>query len=289
MFGYVTPVKEKLRQQDFLLYRAFYCGTCVALKEYGSLPRFTTSYDIAFLGALVHDICSQEVEFIEAKCVGNPFKKKLMIKNNDLLRRVCSANIIMSWYKASDDCIDEGGIKKRLARRALKKAYKKAKALLPQADEIFKSGYNRLREYEKVKETSIDKVADCFAVMLRDLCSVVVEDKADENFKGLCYNIGKFVYLIDALDDIDEDYKKKNYNPFLISYGNYDGRKSFYEKNADEIGFMLAFTVNRAIECFNRMSFTQSYTLLNNIVYYGLRAKVDEVLKSEKKLKNPKL
>ena len=35
MFGYVTPVKEELRQQDFLLYRAFYCGICV---ETGKKP-----------------------------------------------------------------------------------------------------------------------------------------------------------------------------------------------------------------------------------------------------------
>ncbi len=289
MFGYVTPVKEKLRKQDFLLYRAFYCGTCVALKEYGALPRFTTSYDVAFLGILAHDVCSQDVEFVEAACVGNPFQKKLMIKNNELLRRICAANIIMSWYKVCDDCIDEGGVKKKLVRAALRKAYNKAKAILPDADEVFSDGYARLRELEKARESSIDRVADCFAVMLRDLCSIVVQTFADDNFKGLCYNVGKFVYLIDALDDIDEDNLKGNYNPFLVAFGGYDGRKSFYEKNANDIGFTLATTVNRAIECFNRMSFNQSYTLLNNVVYYGLREKVKQVLNSDKKLPNPKL
>ncbi len=289
MFGYVTPVKDKLRPQDFLLYRAFYCGTCVTLKEYGTLPRFTTSYDIAFLSALVHDVCSMKVEFIEATCVGNPFKKKLMIKTNGLLKRVAAANIIMSWYKASDDCIDEGGIKKRIARSCLKKAYKKAKAELPKADEVFNLGYARLREMEKSGEKSIDKVADCFAVMLRELCAIVVEEKADDNFRSLCYNIGKFVYLIDALDDIDEDAKKKNYNPFLFLYGDFTDRRSFYKAHEEDLNFTLSSTVNRAIESFNKMKFTQSYSLLSNIVYYGLREKVKEVLGSEKKLPAPKI
>lgn len=290
MFGYVTPVKSKLRQQDFILYRAFYCGTCISLKKYGSLPRFTTSYDVAFLALLCHDFKTQEVEFIEGKCVGNPLKKRVFVGENPLLDRVCSANIIMAYYKACDDCNDEGGAKKRLVRAMLKKAYRKAREKLPTADAIFANGYAKLRQLEKNGETSIDKVADCFAVMLRDLCCEVVERTDDENFRGLCYNIGKFVYLTDALDDIDEDAKKKNYNPFLIAYGDYEGnRKAFYEKHESDLTFMLASTVNRATECFNKMTFTQSYTLLKNIVYDGLREKVKELLGSDKKLPRPKL
>lgn len=288
MFGYVTPVKEKLRKQDFVLYRAFYCGICVALKDYGSLPRFTTSYDVTFLALLVHDLKKQEVEFYEGGCVGNPFQKKLMIRSNPTLERVCAANIIMSWYKLCDDVTDGGGIKKRLARTALRKAYKKAKELLPEADEAFRTGYNRLRDMERANETAIDKVADCFAVMLRELCMAIVGE-ADESFRGLCYNIGKFVYLVDALDDIDDDFKSGNYNPFLACYGNYESRKQFYEVNERDIIFALSSTVNRATECFNQMSFTQSYTLLKNIVYDGLREKTKELLASEKKLARPRI
>ena len=290
MFGYVTPVKTNLRQQDFILYRAFYCGICISLKKYGSLPRFTTSYDVTFLSLLCHDVMTQDVQFTEGKCVGNPIKKRLFVKENSLLDRICAANIIMAYYKACDDCNDEGGAKKRLARAMLKKAYKKASALLPKADEIFANGYAKLRNMETNGESSIDKVSDCFAVMLRDLCCELVGEKADENFRGLCYNIGKFVYVIDALDDVDDDTKKKNYNPFLLMYGDYDGKRAdFYEKHRDDLTFILATTVNRATECFNKMIFTQSYTLLKNIVYDGLREKVKELLGSEKKLPRPKL
>lgn len=290
MFGYVTPVKSELRDQDFVLYRAFYCGICAAIgRNYGSLPRFTTTYDVTFLSLLVHDVTSQDVEFYEAKCVGNPFQKKVMIRGNELLDRLCAANIIMTYYKLLDDVIDGGGGKKRLARAAMKKPYLKAVKVLPQADEIMKRRYGELRDLEKAGEKSIDRVAHCFASLLKEVAFCIIGDKADDNTLSLCYNIGKFVYLIDALDDVDEDAKKGNYNPFLAAYGSFTSRKEFYETHRDEIAFSLNSTVNRAIECFNGMSFTQSYSLLKNIVHVGLRNKVKEVLDSDKKLPNPKL
>lgn len=263
MFGYVTPVKSELRDQDFVLYRAFYCGICAAIgRNYGSLPRFTTTYDVTFLSLLVHDVTSQDVEFYEAKCVGNPFQKKVMIRGNELLDRLCAANIIMTYYKLLDDVIDGGGGKKRLARAAMKKPYLKAVKVLPQADEIMKRRYGELRDLEKAGEKSIDRVAHCFASLLKEVAFCIIGDKVDDNTLSLCYNIGKFVYLIDALDDVDEDAKKGNYNPFLAAYGNFTSRKEFYETHKDDIAFSLNSTVNRAIECFNGMSFTQSYSLL---------------------------
>ena len=52
---------------------------------------------------------------------------------------------------------------------------------------------------------------------------------------------------------------------------------------------MLAGTVNRAIECFNKMVFTEASDLLRNIIYKGLRSKCEELLASEKKLPPPKI
>jgi hypothetical protein len=289
MFGYVTPVKDKLRQQDFVLYRSFYCGICAQIgRDYGALPRFTTTYDATFLALLSHDVTEQEVEFEESRCIGNPFTKKLMIKGNELLKRVCASNVILSYYKLYDDVIDEGGVKKRLARAAMNKAYKKAVYLMPAVDEIVKRRYEELRKMEKSGEGSVDKVAHCFAMLLRETCEVVVKGKCDENFLSLCYNVGKFIYLIDALDDVGDDAKSGSYNPFLVGK-TFENRKKFFADNAQEISFVLACTVNRATECFNSMKFTQSYTLLKNIVYDGLREKVEEVLKSDKKIPNPKI
>ncbi len=291
MFGYVTPLKEQLRQQDYALYKAFYCGVCVQIgKDYGSLPRFSTTYDITFLSLFTHDILSQEVQFKEGKCIGNPFQSKLIVEGNPLLERLCASNVIMAYYKLSDDVIDGGGGgKRRLVRSLCKKAYRKAVEKMPKVDEILKNRYAELREMEKAGETSIDKVSHSFASLLREVTAEILGDGAPENALALCYNIGKFVYLIDALDDIDEDAKSGNYNPFLASGKVFEGRKKFFDDNKAEIEFTLACTVNRTIECFNSLKFSQSYTLLKNIIYDGLRAKVTEVLSSEKKLPRPRI
>jgi len=68
MYGYVVPVKAELGQADFCLYRAFYCGICKSIgKQYGQMPRFTTSYDITFLSVLLHDVTKQRVHMRTAQ------------------------------------------------------------------------------------------------------------------------------------------------------------------------------------------------------------------------------
>ena len=289
MFGYITPSKSTLLKQDFVLYRAFYCGICLQIgKDYGNLPRFTTSYDITFLAVLAHDFLNQPVEFSECKCIGNPIKKKLTVVSNPLLEKLCAVNTILSYHKLCDDVIDGGGINKKIARKFMQKAYRKAKLKADGADEIVSFWYENLRQMEKANESSVDKVGHAFASLLSQLCNYVVDGKGDANFLALCYNIGKFVYIADALDDIGDDAKGGNYNPFLVGC-EYNGRKEFIAQNRDELKFLFACTVNRVAESFNKMKFCQSYTLLKNIIYVGLREKVNELLLSEKKLPRPEI
>ena len=289
MFGYITPDKSKLLQQDFVLYRAFYCGVCLQIgRDYGNIPRFTTSYDITFLSVLTHDATNQAVDFKQCRCLGNPLTKKLTVCENPLLKKLCAVNLILTYHKLTDDVIDGGGLKKKLARKYMEKPYKKAKEIAPGIDEIVSEWYEKLRVLEKEKESSIDKVSHCFATLLKRVAVELVGENASEEFASLCYNIGKFVYIADALDDIDEDAKSGNYNPFLVGR-EFTTRREFIQNNRDELEFLFACTVNRATESFNNMKFTQSYTLLKNIVYCGLREKTKQLLQSEKKLPRPEI
>ncbi len=290
MYGYVTPIKEQMNTADFMLYRAYYCGICKATgKMFGQLPRFTTNYDIVFLSVLLHDFTVTDVKFESKGCVCNPFKKKTTVCRNELLDKIVNTNIIMSYYKMRDGVLDKEGFKSRVALNMLSRPYKKARRAMPEIDKIVGESYEKLFGMEKAGVVGIDRVADCFASLLQDVAKSLIGDKADENISKLCYNVGKFVYLADALDDIDEDFNSKRYNPFLVMYNDYTGRKEFFEKHKDELSFILSVTVNRAIECFNKITFTQSSDLLRNVLHKGLRGKVDELFKSTKKLPKPKL
>lgn len=289
MYGYIVPDKCTLKSSDFVLYRSFYCGLCCQTgRLYGNVPRLATNYDFAFFSALMHDYACADVTIEEHGCILNP-KRKAILQPNPLLSRLSAANIILSYKKADDGVIDGDGIKYRAVRRALKKAYTAAKNELPQVADAVEKAYEKQRDVEKNGVASIDRAADPFATFIRELPVLILDEKTDDNLSGLCYNIGKFVYLADALDDIAQDFKSKRYNPFLKAYGDFRDRKSFIESHRSDLEFIFGSVCARAAERFDGMRFTQSYNLLCNIVKEGIPKKADELLHSEKKLKPPRI
>ena len=290
MYGYIVPDKSVLKIQDFVLYRAFYCGLCESIgRQFGQFPRYTTSYDFTFFSVFLHDCLSADVTITEEKCVGNPFRKKAVVKNSELLDTIAAVNIILSYYKAVDGVRDGEGSKMRIARRMLEKPFMRAKKRCPEIEEIARTRYEKLYALEQAGETGIDRLADCFASMLKDIAKILLKEKSDGFKEGVMYNVGKFVYLTDALDDVEEDFKKKRYNPLLKEFGNFTTREKFIADNYDDLCFMLTSTLNRAIADFNNIGFTQSYDLMRNILYDGMRAKIKELLSSKKKLPKPKI
>ncbi len=255
-------------------------------KLMGQFARFTTNYDMTFLSVLLHDLLSQDVTFEAKACIANPFKKRPVVGKNELFDKIAAANVILAYFKAEDGVIDGEGAKYKLIKNSLKKAYNISKDMLPEVNEIVSSKYMKLREMERAGEKSIDRISDAFASMMSETARFMLGDKASEDSLKLVYNIGKFVYLVDALDDIDEDHKAKRYNPFLACLP-YEKREKFFSDNKEFIEFILNITVNRAIECFNNLTFTQSYDLLKKIVHEGLRQKVAELTSSKKKLSKP--
>jgi len=285
---------------------------------FGQAARFATNYDITFLATLMHDYVSQEVEFGRARCIGGPLFRRTYVKRNPLLERIAAANILLAYYKLEDDIIDGSGISKRLAKRALKKARKKAVKIVPNADGLIAKMYAELRELEKAGCDILDKAAHPFAELTAELAVQIItgvdagkyfsgndsalrtSDSAltsspfpefnlpdnissnaahtVDNFRSLCYNIGKFIYFADALDDISEDFKKKRYNPMLAAFGGFTKKQKFFEDNHESITYATAAVINRAAESFNQLYLTQSNTLLKNIVHKGLRYKIEQVL-----------
>lgn len=285
MFGYVLPDKNRLKKEEFTLYRAFYCGICLTLKKnYSNASRLFTTYDLTFLSILSHDCLNYPVQFKQVKCVGGPVKKRVVVDDNPLLQKLCAMQLLLSKYKIIDDVID-GKKSRKILLKVYAKAFSKAEKELPEASKIIESKYNLLRQMEKANETSIDKVCDSFAMMMKELVRLIVGNDADEQLLSLAYNVGKFVYLIDAIDDFDKDRKSGNYNPFIAVYGKEKSKQDFIFEHKQEVEQTLTFTINKAIAGFNERRYNQSYSLLQNVVYYGLRKRAEEVLENKKQSK----
>lgn len=289
MYGYIVPQKSTLSMQDFVLYRSFYCGICCQIgKLYGQLPRITTSYDFTFLSALLHDAASADIVIEEHNCILNPVKKKAVLQPNPLHERIAAASIIMSYKKAEDGIKDGDGFKYDMYRRMLSRPYKKSVELYPDIAGAIDKAYEKIVDVEAQKPTSLDRAADPFATLLASLPEVII-GRTDDNLRGLCYNIGKFVYFADALDDLAEDNRKKRYNPFLAAFGEFKSRSQFISAHKSDIEFCLMSTYARAVDCFIRIRLTQSRSLLSNIVCEGMKAKAEELLGARKKLRPPRI
>lgn len=289
MYGYVVPDPDKLRASDLVLYRSFYCGLCCQTgKLFGQLPRFTTNFDMAFFTALLHDYSKSDIVIEEHGCVLNP-KKKAILQPNALLERIAAANVLLAYQKAVDGIEDGDGLKYKIAKRMLSKPYKTAVNICGDVNERIAASYAAQRETEKNNVASVDRAADPFASLMRDLPALVIGAQTSDKMQSLCYNVGKFVYLADALDDVADDFKHKRYNPFLARYGDFESRKQFIAAHKTELEFCFAACRNRAAQCFAALRLTQSRSLLQNIVCDGMAAKAEELMRSVKKLPPPRI
>ncbi len=280
MFGYVIPDKMNMFMKDYFHYRAHYCGLCKRIgKDCGQFMRLSTNYDLVFLDLLVHDVLGLKSEYKNEPCILSP-KKKSIAKGDDVTDKIVDVNTLLMYYKLLDDKVDSSKPNplKSIARvGVVSSKYKKAKKNLPELDKIYDNEYTRLREYEVANEESLDKLADPFANMLRQTIKHLLGEKCTEDLETLMYFLGKWIYYIDAIDDIDKDYNKGEFNPLLVGY-NYENKDKFFIDNQSRLDFMLMSSYNKMFECFEKIELTINNGPLTNIVWYGILMRTKDIL-----------
>lgn len=276
MFGYILPDKPYLYLKDDTLYNSLYCGICKSLKkETGQLSRFTLSYDMAFMSALAHNIMGVDVTIEKKNCIAHPIKKRPIAKTDEITSTLASLNVILAYYKLKDDVLDEN--KGNFKSAVFKKAYKKAKKKYPEIDLTVKNCYGDLLKLEKDNSDSIDIVADPFAEMLKKISTLVFKDKASEYTENLVYAIGKWIYLIDALDDYDKDIKNKNFNVFYNSYKCRD-YSELISKHEQDIVFVFSTIFVMISENYSKIPMKYNTDLVANIIMRGIPSKTKQII-----------
>ena len=76
-----------------------------------------------------------------------------------------------------------------------------------------KSCLDALKELEKEKNPSLDRTADAFARLLAAAAPGTGDETVDRPRAQLLYQLGRWIYLADAADDLAEDREKGRYNP----------------------------------------------------------------------------
>lgn len=269
MFGYVKAFKPELKISEYDTYKAVYCSICRSLgKEYGVFAKFVLSYDFVFLAMLKLSLEENCCGYKKMRCPFNPTKKCMRLdKPSDALSFSSACLIIMFYYKLLDD-IKDNGLKGKLRSGAIYPVFsfyhKKAVKKYPDIEEKVSFLMKKQAKIEQSDSDSVDLAAEPTAEMLKYIFSYgEMKEKEKRILQSLGYLSGKWVYLIDAYDDLAEDIKKKSYNPFLKKYGD----KAEAEKSA--VALINNCNVEMA-KSFELLELKRYKTILSNIIYLGL-------------------
>ena len=100
---------------------------------------------------------------------------------------------------------------------------------------------------------------------------VFKKDEYEENLRNIGFNLGKYVYILDAYEDLEEDYKKGRYNPFT----DYINRKEELKNKVDRLISMSLGIVAKNIEALN-LEFNKA--IIDNIIYSGVYLRYKNIL-----------
>lgn len=274
MFGYIKPYKPELRMKEYELYRSFYCTMCKKLGEsYGVLSRFTLNYEFVFLALLYASMNDKECPTVQKHCTFNPAKKCNFCKNaGEEFEFSSSASIMLLYFKLVDNIRDEKGIKKvkyLLLKPLFKKRYKMAKNKYPELDNLFTQYDIIQQEIEKRNTLSIDAAAEPTAVMLGSLLKMCSPDHDQKRIlERLGYCIGRYIYVLDAIVDLEKDIKSGTYNPLK----NTENPNEFASRQ-------LYFSINEATAAFELLNICKFKNILGNIITLGLEDTFKKELK----------
>ncbi len=281
MFGYIKTDFPNLYVKDVTLYKSMYCGLCKGIGSVcGMRGRLVLNYDLTFLSVLLHNLLDVDIKIEAQHCVIHPIKKRPIAVVDDLTKRIGALNVILARHKLNDDVNDDG--KGRFTRAFLNKAYKKAKRQEPKLDEIVKECYKDLVEYEKSGGDSADISADPFGRMMVETVKFFSEEIFDQNLSDLAYNLGKWIYLIDAIDDYDKDVKKKSFNVFVNSDKEITNKEEFIKKHKQELVNIFGGILGDISECAKNLKYKFNHDLTDNVLLSGLRIQTKNILENVK-------
>ncbi|MDE6850638.1 MAG: hypothetical protein K2J54_04850 [Clostridia bacterium] len=271
MFGYINPDGPYLFIKDETLYKAMYCGMCKSIgKGCGNFAKTALTYDIAFMSALLHNISGNDVKIEKRRCALHLIKRRPMAVPDDISLLLGCVNTVLAYYKLLDDKAD--GDKKGAFAFMYKRGFKKALKRHPEVEKIIKRGIEEQRSLEKAGCAVIDGACEPTAQMMKEISRYCLKESATEHTDALCYDIGKWVYLADALDDYDKDVKKGRYNVLFNAFGEREKAQAV-QKNGEEINFLFNSLFADMRMRLANITFHFNHDLTDNIILRGIPLK----------------
>lgn len=292
MYGYVRPPLGKLPKEEQARFRAAYCGLCRTLgKRYGLASRFILNYDFTFLAILLSD--GRERDAVCVRCPAHPLTRRSCIQPDGAMELAADESVILAYWQLRDGIADHAGsagLKYRAGAQLLESAYRKAAAFQPAFDETVRCQLQLLSGLERENAPSMDQAADTFAVLLSSAATELKDRTRQRILEQILYHLGRWVYLIDAADDLKKDAESGNYNPVALRYGLENG--VWTPESRREFAGTLDHSIHQMAAAFELWDFGVWTPVLQATFYAGLfqvgRAVLDGTFRRHQHRKNIK-
>ncbi|MBL4936795.1 hypothetical protein JK636_13610 [Clostridium sp. YIM B02515] len=279
MFGYVTPCKMELKVKDFEKFKAYYCGLCRAIKKnFGNVPRLALNYDMTFLAVLLDSLSDEKIKVSRELCAVHPTKKRLILVDNSPLDYAAFCNVLLAYYKLVDDTYDDSSKLSKFYSAILSTYLRKASMKYKEVESQIENSLKELSVLEKnFTNSSLDELSHPFADLTGHILSSYNKNNV-ENLYWLGYNLGKWIYIIDAFDDLEKDMSSKKFNAINSIFNTtnlpYDEFKTSIE---DRVDFTLVNCAEACVNYLKAIPIKKNHELLYNILQFGLMEKMDKV------------
>ena len=270
MFGYVRPPAQDLPEGELNRFRTMYCGLCHTLsRRYGQAARMILNYDFTYLAILLSNGTADAEN--AGRCWVSPVKKRPYLEPTAAMELAADESVILAYWQLRDGAEDHtwaAGLKYRGGAQFLEGAYRKAAAFRPEFDAAVRRQLRLLHALETAEDLSMDRAADTFAVLLSGASAEIEDPTRRRILEQILYHLGRWVYLIDADDDLKRDGESGNYNPVALRYGLKNG--VWTPESRRDFALTLDHSIHRMAAAFELWDFGVWTAVLESTFYTGL-------------------
>lgn len=295
MFGFVVADAGALSEEEKERYRAVYCGLCFALRDrYGQLSRACLTYDLTFFVLLCNSLHEPAETQGASHCVMHPAPAPPRPwARSAWTDYAADLSVALAYHKVLDDIADDGDLKARAAERLLAGAYERARTRIPEQCAEIERAMAAIRAIEGAERNNTPALSDstetaCVSPLSADATDTVLAFDPDaaahefgrmlgrlfahnqgfwtEAMEELGRGLGRFIYLMDAAVDFNDDAASGSYNPF-VTLGS----------DAEAMRATLSLAAADAAAPYERLPLVQDAHLMDAILYSGVWAQFNKV------------
>ena len=262
MFGYIVANQETLSKERQQRLRAVYCGLCRTLRQrHGLVSSTTLSYDLTFLALLLNALYEPGERSGRERCVAHPAKAHDYAVS-PVMDYVADMNVALAYHKCRDNWSDDRSVVAAGEAALLQSAYRRVSRAYPDRCAVIEGWLNEVHAIEKANELAIDPPVNATGRMLGKLFVYPGDRQWSDALERVGDGLGRFIYMMDAYDDLPQDIKKRRYNPLKVLRDGAD-----YERLCRDALTMMAADAARAFE---ELPIVLDADLLRNVLYSGI-------------------